>query len=125
MPPGGRAALSTEPLGVAGEALIAGLAAAGTSLAALVAAAAPTAERPELVLAADRRVYDGRWSNNAWQQELPDAITKATWDNVLEVAPRTARELGLGEGDVVTIAECCPFSKTKSWRVVEIVERAQ
>jgi molybdopterin-containing oxidoreductase family iron-sulfur binding subunit len=80
-----------------------GLAAAGTALAALVAAAAPTVERPELVLAADRRVYDGRWSNNAWQQELPDAITKATWDNVVEVAPRTARELGLSEGDVVTI----------------------
>ena len=79
------------------------LAAAGTSLAALVAAAAPTAEKPELVLAADRRVYDGRWSNNAWQQELPDAITKATWDNVLEMAPRTARELSLSEGDVVTI----------------------
>ena len=30
-----------------------------------------------------------------------------------------------GEGDVVTIAECRPFSKTKSWRVVEIVEKAQ
>jgi small subunit ribosomal protein S17 len=30
-----------------------------------------------------------------------------------------------GEGDVVMIAECRPFSKTKSWRVVEIVEKAQ
>jgi len=28
------------------------------------------------------------------------------------------------EGDVVTIAECKPFSKNKSWRLVEIVERA-
>jgi len=28
------------------------------------------------------------------------------------------------EGDVVTIAECRPFSKNKSWRLVEIVERA-
>ena len=28
------------------------------------------------------------------------------------------------EGDVVTIAECRPFSKSKSWRLVEIVERA-
>jgi small subunit ribosomal protein S17 len=30
-----------------------------------------------------------------------------------------------GEGDKVMIAECRPISKTKSWRVVEILERAQ
>jgi small subunit ribosomal protein S17 len=28
------------------------------------------------------------------------------------------------EGDVVAIAQCRPLSKTKAWRVVEIVERA-
>ena len=28
------------------------------------------------------------------------------------------------EGDVVMIAECKPLSKNKSWRLVEIVERA-
>lgn len=30
-----------------------------------------------------------------------------------------------GEGDKVRIAECRPISKSKAWRVVEIVERAQ
>ena len=30
-----------------------------------------------------------------------------------------------GEGDMVRISECRPVSKTKSWRVVEIVERAK
>ena len=29
------------------------------------------------------------------------------------------------EGDLVRISECRPLSKTKSWRVVEIVERAE
>jgi len=29
-----------------------------------------------------------------------------------------------GEGDTVMIAECRPLSKSKSWRVVEILERA-
>ena len=29
------------------------------------------------------------------------------------------------EGDKVMIAECRPLSKTKSWRVVEILERAE
>jgi len=28
------------------------------------------------------------------------------------------------EGDVVRIAECAPMSKTKNWRVVEILTRA-
>ena len=30
-----------------------------------------------------------------------------------------------GEGDTVSIAECRPISKTKAWRVVEILERSQ
>ncbi|HLF30414.1 MAG TPA: 30S ribosomal protein S17 [Xanthomonadales bacterium] len=30
-----------------------------------------------------------------------------------------------GEGDLVKITQCRPISKTKAWRVVEIVERAQ
>ena len=34
-------------------------------------------------------------------------------------------ENSCGEGDLVKISECRPISKTKSWRVVEIVERAQ
>ena len=29
-----------------------------------------------------------------------------------------------GEGDVVRVAEIAPMSKTKNWRVVEIVSRA-
>ena len=29
------------------------------------------------------------------------------------------------EGDLVRISECRPISKTKAWRVVEIMERAQ
>jgi len=29
------------------------------------------------------------------------------------------------EGDIVSIAECRPISKRKSWRVVEVVESAQ
>ena len=34
-------------------------------------------------------------------------------------------ENSCGEGDKVMIAECRPFSKTKSWQVLEILERAQ
>jgi len=34
-------------------------------------------------------------------------------------------ENSCGEGDKVVIAECRPLSKSKSWRVIEILERAQ
>ena len=34
-------------------------------------------------------------------------------------------ENSCAKGDLVTISECRPLSKTKSWRVIEILERAQ
>ena len=35
----------------------------------------------DLVFLADPTIYDGRWANNGWLQELPKPITKLTWDN--------------------------------------------
>ncbi|NJL34367.1 MAG: hypothetical protein HC893_11485, partial [Chloroflexaceae bacterium] len=34
-------------------------------------------------------VWDGRFANNGWLQELPDPLTKLTWDNAALVGPRT------------------------------------
>lgn len=56
----------------------------------------------EVVLARDAKVDDGRFSNNGWLQELPDPVTKVTWENVIVVSPRTGKELGVsgqGKGD--------------------------
>lgn len=49
----------------------------------------------ELVMKVDSRVYDGRFANNGWLQELPDSITKVTWDNVAQISPATARRIGI------------------------------
>ena len=38
---------------------------------------------------------DGRHNNNGWLQELPDPITKLTWDNAILMSPKTAQELGV------------------------------
>src|SRR5690625_2750393 len=35
--------------------------------------------------------YGGAWSNNPWLQEMPDPITKATWDNYVCMSPTTAK----------------------------------
>ena len=46
---------------------------------------------------------DGRHANNPWLQELPDPVTKVTWDNYASVAPKTAKALGLEDGDLVQL----------------------
>jgi molybdopterin-containing oxidoreductase family iron-sulfur binding subunit len=57
----------------------------------------------EVVFYRDAKVDDGRYANNGWMQELPDPITKLTWDNAVLVSRKTARELGVQNGDVVEI----------------------
>ena len=51
----------------------------------------------ELQLKADPTIYDGRFANNSWLQELPKPQTKLTWDNVLLVSPKTAKDAGYDE----------------------------
>ncbi len=57
----------------------------------------------ELVFLRDSRLHDGRFANNGWLQEMPDPLTKLTWDNAALISPRTAERLGLNTGDVVTL----------------------
>ena len=54
----------------------------------------------DLVLYAKHGIGDGQFANNPWLQELPDPISKMTWDNYLTVSPRLAKELGLNNENV-------------------------
>ena len=57
----------------------------------------------ELVFRPDHKVHDGRFANNGWLQELPDPITKITWDNAALISPTDARQLGVRYGDLLRI----------------------
>ena len=62
------------------------------------------AEGLEINLHYSSAVYDGRYANNGWLQELPDPVTKVTWDNVAALSPKTAERLGLKNEDLVDVS---------------------
>jgi molybdopterin-containing oxidoreductase family iron-sulfur binding subunit len=57
----------------------------------------PATEGFEIIFRPDPAIYDGRFANNGWLQELPRPLTKLTWDNAAIMSPATARALGLKE----------------------------
>ncbi|NOY00610.1 MAG: 4Fe-4S dicluster domain-containing protein, partial [Verrucomicrobia bacterium] len=64
----------------------------------------PYAESIEVTLTASASVYDGRFANNGWMQEVPDPITKLTWDNAALISQKTFDKLGLKkDGELLEI----------------------
>jgi MoCo/4Fe-4S cofactor protein with predicted Tat translocation signal len=74
-----------------------------TSKASLVAPAAIPASAFELVIYEKVGLGNGHQANNPWLQELPDPISKITWDNYLAVSPKDAREKGWAQGNIVSV----------------------
>jgi MoCo/4Fe-4S cofactor protein with predicted Tat translocation signal len=51
----------------------------------------------------DSSVWDGRFANNGWLQELPRPFTKLTWNNAALVSPAVAANQQLESGDIVEV----------------------
>jgi len=49
---------------------------------------------------APSHLFDGRYANNGWLQELPDPITKIAWDNVACISKKIADAFGLANGEM-------------------------
>jgi MoCo/4Fe-4S cofactor protein with predicted Tat translocation signal len=64
--------------------------------------AAP-AQGLEIIFRPDPTVWDGRFANNGWLQELPKPLTKLTWDAVAALSPKTAERLGIRSEDAVEL----------------------
>jgi Fe-S-cluster-containing dehydrogenase component len=56
-----------------------------------------------LVLYPSIAMLDGRHAHNPWLHELPDPMSKVTWDNYAALSPDTASSLGVRDGDEVRI----------------------
>ena len=74
-----------------------------------VAAAAPAVgtagngDQLEVRFLADPSLYDGRFGNNGWLQELPKQITNLSWDNAALVSVNTMTKLGIEENEAVEL----------------------
>jgi molybdopterin-containing oxidoreductase family iron-sulfur binding subunit len=70
----------------------------------------PAAGAVRLSLYAPVAIHSLAWANNGWLQELPDPVTKIAWGNFAALSIDLASELGLADGDRVTLttatAEC-------------------
>src|SRR5581483_2214804 len=55
----------------------------------------------EAVFKPDPALWDGRYANNGWLQELGRPITKVTWENPALISPALAKRLSLENGDIV------------------------
>jgi molybdopterin-containing oxidoreductase family iron-sulfur binding subunit len=79
------------------------LPAVAQAISAYQAAPPPSVDNLEVVFHRDHKLDDGRYSNNGWLQELPDPITKVAWDNPILLSRKTASELSLRNGNVISL----------------------
>ena len=76
------------------------------------------------------RTVEGRVVSNKMQKTVTVLVERQVKHGLYGKYIRRSTKLhahdeqGCQEGDVVRVSECRPLSKTKNWRVVEIVSRA-
>ncbi len=88
---------------IEGSASIAGTTAVASDVAARVAPAATPIDGIEINFRRDPTIYDGRYANNGWLQELPKPMSKLTWDTAAHISPAMAAASHLRNGDMIAI----------------------
>jgi MoCo/4Fe-4S cofactor protein with predicted Tat translocation signal len=75
----------------------------GSGAEAVAASPVQTAGSLEINFRPDPTIWDGRFANNGWLQEVAKPLSKLTWDNAALVSPATAERLSLTTGAVVEL----------------------
>jgi molybdopterin-containing oxidoreductase family iron-sulfur binding subunit len=89
-----------------------------TASTALAPSSAPAASSGlELMFRPDPTVFDGRFANNGWLQELPKPLTRLTWDNAALVSPHTAERMNLRPEQVVELRHSGRAVRAPIWIV--------
>ena len=73
----------------------------------------------EVVFKTDYSLLDGSYNNNGWMQEFPDPITKLTWDNAALISYKTASDLSVQNGDLLSVNG----EKIPAWIVPGIADK--
>ncbi len=79
----------------------------------LVTKSQTSEDQVSLVLYNKIGIPDSRHAHNPWLQELPDPITKVTWDNYVSISSHLADQLNVVNGDVVKVT-------TKNGKEIEL-----
>jgi len=75
----------------------------GAPKAAVATAAAPSAGGIEISFKSDPSLYDGRFGNNGWLQELPKQVTSMSWDNAALMSMDLMGRLKIEENDAIEL----------------------
>jgi molybdopterin-containing oxidoreductase family iron-sulfur binding subunit len=76
---------------------------------------APVGDSFEAVFLPCPKLLDGRHANNAWLLELPDPLTRISWDNVALLSPKSAAELDLRNGDMLRVSRGGASIELPAW----------
>jgi len=90
---------------IGGSAAVAGNTTVAPDVATRAGQAAAPIDGLEINFRRDPTIYDGRYANNGWLQELPKPMSKLTWDTAAHIAPATAEANNLHNGDVIAISQ--------------------
>ncbi|MFO0828050.1 MAG: TAT-variant-translocated molybdopterin oxidoreductase [Phycisphaerales bacterium] len=97
---------------------------AGAVAQAMSSLAKPSADAVEVTFAADPKVYDGRFANIGWLQELPDPVSKLTWDNAAYMSVAEGERLGVKSGDRVNISAGGRSMSAAAWLLPGMADRS-
>jgi molybdopterin-containing oxidoreductase family iron-sulfur binding subunit len=57
----------------------------------------------EISFKSDPSIYDGRYANNGWMQELPKQVTNMSWDNAALMSMDLMGRLGIEENEAIEL----------------------